>query len=49
MSITQIDYFIKKLIEKRRTATEEEQQTINQDLTGFYNLKNDILKKLKRS
>lgn len=44
MSITQVDYFIEKLIEKRRTATEEEQQEINHDLTGFYNLKNDILK-----
>lgn len=49
MSTTEVDYFIKKLIEKRRTATPDEQQEINRDLTGFYNLKNDILKKLKRS
>jgi hypothetical protein len=45
MSITQINYFIEKLIEKRRTATEEEQQAINHDLTGLYDLKNEILKK----
>ena len=48
MSITQVNYFIEKLIEKRRTAQPDEQQTINHDLTGFYNLKNDILKKIKR-
>jgi hypothetical protein len=49
MNITQVNYFIEKLIEKRRTATEEEQQEINHDLNGFYNLKSDILKGVRAS
>ena len=44
MSITQVNYFIEKLIEKRRTAKPDEQQDINHDLAGFYNLKMEILK-----
>ena len=45
MSIAQVDYFIKKLIEKRRTATPDKQDEINTDLNGFYDLKNEILKR----
>ena len=48
MSITQINFFIQELIKKRRTATPDEQQAINQDLTGFYDFKSEILKKQKK-